>query len=71
MSNCFLATYIHAYDIILSQILMSVLLLDHVMPTAIASTLPGVFNVSAIVVLKEMDLNVMVTEMSHNDLTTS
>ncbi len=60
MSNCFLATYIHAYDIILSQILMSVLLLDHVMPTAIASTLPGVFNVSAIVVLKEMDLNVTV-----------
>ncbi len=34
--------------------------MDHVMPTAIAPTLPGVFNVSAIVVLKEMDLNVMV-----------
>ena len=41
------------------------------MPTAIASTLLEVFNVSAIVVFKEMDLNVMVTEMSHNDLTTS
>ncbi len=38
------------------------------MPTAIASTLLEVFNVSAIVVFKEM---VMVTEMSHNDLTTS
>ena len=44
----------------ISQILMSVLLLDHVMPTAIAPTLLEVFNVSAIVVLKEMDLNVVV-----------
>ncbi len=54
ISICIVPTYI------LSQILTSVLLLDHVMPTAIASTLLEVFIVSAMVVLKEMDLNVTV-----------